>query len=131
MRNGRPACDEEHERRRNGGRFSAMRRRLVATGALAALAAALAFYELTDVEDRSLDAAARAEAPGEHVRLSDGFTHYEVAGPDGAPVVVFAAGFSVPYYIWDPLFRTVADSGFRTIRYDYYGRGWSDRPKTE
>jgi pimeloyl-ACP methyl ester carboxylesterase len=42
--------------------------------------------------------------------------------------VVLAAGFSVPGYIWDSLYQGLADSGFRVVRYDYYGRGWSDRP---
>jgi pimeloyl-ACP methyl ester carboxylesterase len=54
-------------------------------------------------------------------------THYEVAGPDTAPVVLFASAFSVPGFISDPLFHSLADSGFRVIRFDYYGRGWSDR----
>ena len=94
-------------------------------------AAGYAYYEIRNVEDRTLDASARAEAPGQFIKLADGATHYDVAGPSDGPVVVFAAGFSVPYYIWDPLFKTVADSGFRAIRYDYYGRGWSDRPQTD
>lgn len=94
-------------------------------------AAAYAYYDIRDIEDRTLDATTRAEAPGKFVQLADGATHYQVAGPQDRPVVVFAAGFSVPYYIWDPLFKTVADSGFRAIRYDYYGRGWSDRPNTD
>ena len=37
-------------------------------------------------------------------------------------------GFSVPYYIWDPTFKALTDAGFRVLRYDYYGRGFSDRP---
>ena len=47
--------------------------------------------------------------------------------PDGR-VVVLAAGFSVPYYIWDPTFAALTGAGFRVLRYDYYGRGYSDRP---
>ena len=85
-------------------------------------------FELKDPEHRALDDEARAEAPGSFVRLADGFTHYEAAGPDTAPVVVLAAGFSVPAYIWDSLYHRLGASGFRVIRYDYYGRGWSDRP---
>jgi pimeloyl-ACP methyl ester carboxylesterase len=92
-----------------------------------AVLAAFGLYALRDPERRTLDAAARAAAPGRFVHLEDGTTHYEVAGPDGGPVVLLAAAFSVPAYIWDPLFRQLADSGFRVIRFDYYGRGWSDR----
>jgi pimeloyl-ACP methyl ester carboxylesterase len=80
-----------------------------------------------DPERRELDDAARQEAPGRFVRLADGMTHYETAGPDTGRIVVLAAGFSVPTYIWDTLYQRLADSGFRVIRYDYYGRGWSDR----
>jgi pimeloyl-ACP methyl ester carboxylesterase len=101
---------------------------------LAALAlgvvALLAVYRFQDPERRTLDELARREAPGRFVHLTDGVTHYEVAGPDSGRVVVLAAGFSVPGYIWDSLFQRLADSSFRVIRYDYFGRGWSDRPMT-
>jgi pimeloyl-ACP methyl ester carboxylesterase len=83
---------------------------------------------LKDPEQRTIDERARAEAPGRFVRLSDGMTHYETAGPDTAPVVVLAAAFSVPAYISDSLYQGLADSGFRVLRFDYYGRGYSDRP---
>ena len=90
-------------------------------------AAAYGWYRFKDPERRPLDEAARATAPGRFVRLDDGVTHYEVAGPDDGPVVLLAAPFSVPGYIWDPLFQQLADSGFRAVRFDYFGRGWSDR----
>ena len=70
----------------------------------------------------------RRATPGQFVRLTDGYTHYEIAGPPAGHVVVLAAGFSVPYYIWDPTFNALAEAGFRVLRYDYYGRGFSDRP---
>jgi pimeloyl-ACP methyl ester carboxylesterase len=91
--------------------------------------AVLLMYRAKDPERRTLDDAARLEAPGRFVRLADGVTHYETAGPDTGRVVVLAAGFSVPAYIWDSLHQGLADSGFRVVRYDYYGRGWSDRPE--
>jgi pimeloyl-ACP methyl ester carboxylesterase len=34
----------------------------------------------------------------------------------------------VPYYIWDPLFDALTNAGFRVLRYDLFGRGYSDRP---
>jgi pimeloyl-ACP methyl ester carboxylesterase len=82
-----------------------------------------------DIETRTLDDAARAAASGRFVRLTDGITHYEIAGPAVAPVVVLAAGSSVPGYIWDPTFAALSDEGFRVVRYDYFGRGFSDRPE--
>lgn len=76
-----------------------------------------------------LDAQARAAAPGSFIELPDGFTHYELAGPAEAQVVVLVHGFSVPYYIWDPTFTALAAAGLRVLRYDLFGRGYSDRPK--
>lgn len=105
------------------------RRVLVIAGLLLCIAAVIV-YRVQDPEKRILDSVARQEAPGKFMSLPDGMTHYEVAGPDTGRIVVLAAGFSVPGYIWDPLFHQLAAAGFRVIRYDYYGRGWSDRPRT-
>jgi pimeloyl-ACP methyl ester carboxylesterase len=87
------------------------------------------FYAYADPEDRELDAATRSGMPGQFVKLSDGYTHFEIGGPADGRIVVLAAGFSVPYYIWDPTFAALTAEGFRVLRYDYYGRGYSDRPR--
>lgn len=79
-------------------------------------------------ETQVLDANARASAPGQFVELTDGFTHYELAGPPEKTAVVLIHGFSVPYFIWEPTFAGLADAGFRVLRYDLFGRGYSDRP---
>jgi len=92
------------------------------------LAAAVALFWLADPEKLDLDDSVRRATPGRFVRLTDGFTHYEIGGPPAEHVVVLAAGFSVPYYIWDPTFHALTEAGFRVLRYDYYGRGFSDRP---
>ena len=47
----------------------------------------------------------------------------------GGEQVVLVHGLSVPYYIWDPTFEALTEAGFRVLRYDLYGRGFSDRPK--
>jgi pimeloyl-ACP methyl ester carboxylesterase len=99
---------------------------LVVGGLLAAALAAL--YSYADPEKLVLDDAARRQAPGQFLRLTDGYTHYELGGPPTGHVVVLAAGFSVPYYIWDPTYKALTEAGFRVLRYDYYGRGFSDRP---
>src|SRR5215813_9259714 len=85
-------------------------------------------YVYADPEQRQLDVTVRAQMPGQFAKLSDGYTHYEVGGPADGRVVVLAAGYSVPYYIWDPTFAALTAGGFRVLRYDYYGRGYSDRP---
>ncbi len=61
-------------------------------------------------------------------RTSDGSVHYELAGPADAPSVVFVCGLSTPYFIWDFNIPALTAAGYRTLRYDLYGRGFSDRP---
>jgi len=86
-------------------------------------------YRLTDQEKITLSDTVRAALPGQFVKLPLGVVHYELSGPDKAPTVVLVHGFSVPYYIWDPTFEALTQSGFRVLRYDLYGRGFSDRPE--
>jgi pimeloyl-ACP methyl ester carboxylesterase len=93
-----------------------------------ALTAATGLYAAVDTERRDIDDAVRASAGGQFIRLRDGYTHYEIGGPSDARTVVLAAGISVPYYIWDPTFAALVQAGFRVLRYDYFGRGFSDRP---
>jgi pimeloyl-ACP methyl ester carboxylesterase len=104
-------------------------RRKVAAIAVAVIVAGLVGYTtMRNPEKKELTDADRAGVPGNFVRLANGVTHYEVAGPDTGRVVVMVHGFSVPAYIWDSTFIALSKSGFRTVRYDVYGRGWSDRP---
>jgi pimeloyl-ACP methyl ester carboxylesterase len=92
------------------------------------VAVPVAVYLAVDPERRDLDDAARRTAPGQFARLSDGWTHYEFGGQADGRVVVLAAGATVPYYIWDPTFTALTAAGFHVLRYDYFGRGYSDRP---
>jgi pimeloyl-ACP methyl ester carboxylesterase len=78
-------------------------------------------------ETRELDEAARRLTDGSYVRLTDGKTHYELGNPAGDATIVLVHGFSVPYYIFDPTFEFLTRSGFRVLRYDLFGRGFSDR----
>ena len=88
-------------------------------------------YLVADTEKKTLNDKTRSTLPGQFVRLSKGVTHYELGGPEDAPVVVLVHGFSVPYYVWDPTFEALVEAGFRVLRYDLYGRGYSDRPEAE
>ena len=81
-------------------------------------------------ENRDLDESTRKEAGGSFIKLKDGTTHYELSGPENGKPVVLVHGFSVPYFIFDPTFDFLTKSGFRVLRYDLIGRGYSDRPKT-
>jgi pimeloyl-ACP methyl ester carboxylesterase len=90
--------------------------------------AALPFFT-PSVETLAMDDAARAGTDGEYIALSDGIVHYKASGPEGAPAVVFIHGVASPYHVWDANFPTVADAGYRAVRYDRYGVGYSDRPR--
>jgi pimeloyl-ACP methyl ester carboxylesterase len=79
-------------------------------------------------ETRELDDEARRLTDGSFIRLSAGVTHYELGNPGEDPTVVLVHGFSVPYYIYDPTFNFLSQQGLRVLRYDLFGRGFSDRP---
>ncbi len=79
-------------------------------------------------EIRLMDDSLRQSIPGTFIKLPDGFTWYELAGPANGRPVIFINGFSVPHYLWDHNFKPLADAGLRVLRFDHFGRGWSDRP---
>jgi pimeloyl-ACP methyl ester carboxylesterase len=103
---------------------------VVVTGiVLGAIVVGVTGFEMVRNPERdTIDDAVRKTAPGKFVRLSDGFTHYDISGPDSGRTIVLVHGFSVPYYIWDSTAKALAAAGDRVIRYDEYGRGFSDRP---
>ena len=84
-----------------------------------------------ETEREDLDDEARSLATGSFVELTDGQVHYELAGSGDGPVVVLVHGFSVPSFIWDPTFEELLSQGFRVLRYDLFGRGFSDRPDVD
>lgn len=81
---------------------------------------------LAEALRRPVDALVQAEAPGDFVVLPGGATHYQWAGPEGGPVVVLIHGLISPSYVWDAVVPGLTALGFRVLRYDLYGRGYSD-----
>lgn len=75
------------------------------------------------------DETRKGATSGAFVQLPDGVTHFELGGPENGQPVALVHGFSTPYFIFDPTFEFLTGSGFRVLRYDLFGRGWSDRPK--
>jgi pimeloyl-ACP methyl ester carboxylesterase len=73
----------------------------------------------------------RESLPGKFIEISDGFVHYELEGPSSGDVVVLVHGFSSPLFVWDLTFKFLVKEGFRVLRYDLFGRGYSDRPKAK
>jgi pimeloyl-ACP methyl ester carboxylesterase len=85
-------------------------------------------YWIFDEESKILDDVMRRGLPGQFIKLSDGYVHYELSGPDDGQVAVLIHGISTPYFVWDDTRPALAKAGFRVLRYDLYGRGFSDRP---
>lgn len=93
----------------------------------------VALAEIRSPEQGALTDAERAKAPGRFVRLGEGLTHYELRGVADTTnpqrrLAVLVHGFSVPSYIWDSTVVALEGRGMQVLRYDLYGRGWSDRP---
>lgn len=97
------------------------------------LVASLALaYSIRDRETKMLDAATRAGIGGTYVTLSNGVVHYELSGEQktnnvGQETVVMVHGFSSPSYVFDPTFDYLRQHDFRVLRFDLFGRGFSDR----
>ena len=79
-------------------------------------------------ESITLNGTTRNGLPGSFITLPSGVTHYEEGGDPNGPPIVLVHGFSVPYFIYDPTFEFLSSQGFRVLRYDLLGRGFSDRP---
>lgn len=77
--------------------------------------------ELTDEERKKLS--------GSFISLPSGNTHYEIHG-SGEPIVL-VHGYATPYYIYDKLFDAFIKAGYRVLRYDLLGRGFSERVETD
>jgi pimeloyl-ACP methyl ester carboxylesterase len=88
-------------------------------------------YTIRNIETLKMDAASRKDAPGKFISLDGGVTHYDMGGADTGKTVVLVHGFSVPYYIWDNIFDSLVQHGFHVVRYDEFGRGYSDRPPVD
>ena len=77
---------------------------------------------------RTIDAFRSSISTGHFVKLSNGYTYYEVNNIEKDELIVLVHGFSVPSYIWDETYFELIKRGFGVIRLDLYGRGYSDNP---
>lgn len=76
-------------------------------------------------ESKELNNEERAKIEGEFACLHSGITHYELKGNGEA--VVLTHGYATPYYIYDKLFDAFVTAGYKVLRYDLLGRGYSER----
>jgi pimeloyl-ACP methyl ester carboxylesterase len=61
----------------------------------------------------------------EEIQLPSGLTHYQVTGE--GPVVVLVHGVSGPLAVWDKSTDALVAAGYKVVRYDLFGRGFSER----
>jgi len=61
--------------------------------------------------------------------LSDGVTRYQLEGPESGPLILLIHGGREPGWTWDEVVPVLHQAGIRTLRYDMFGRGFSDRPQ--
>lgn len=76
-------------------------------------------FDLSDEEKKKYS--------GSYISLPSGETHYELAGEGEAVVLVH--GFATPYFIYDKIFSFLVKNGYKVLRYDLFGRGFSERVK--
>ena len=62
---------------------------------------------------------------GNFIKLNKGYTYYEYDNKDSNNALIFIHGFSVPSYIWDETYYSAIKKGFKVVRLDLYGRGYS------
>ena len=89
-------------------------------------------YLYKDNETLALNSDTRNELGGQYIALSKGIVHYELsdiadkANNKNPQTVVLVNGFSSPMSIFDPTYSYL-QQGHKVLRFDYYGRGYSDR----
>jgi 3-oxoadipate enol-lactonase len=61
------------------------------------------------------------------VAVHDITVHYDLAGPEDAPVILFANSLGTNFHVWGPQAAVLAAT-FRVLRYDMRGHGLTDCP---
>lgn len=87
-----------------------------------------ALYLMQNEEQKNLSDRQRRKASGKFVQLREGLVHYEMTDTEAKRTVVLVHGFSTYSFSWEATFPALYDAGFCVVRYDLYGRGYSDRP---
>ena len=65
---------------------------------------------------------------GNFLELKNGYTYFNINNRSSENTLVFIHGFSVPSYIWDKTYNSANEKGYKVIKLDLYGRGFSDNP---
>jgi len=84
-------------------------------------------YFVARGETRSLTDSTRLGLRGSFIHLSDGVTHYELAGRSDGDIVLLMPTLMAPLFYWDQFARWLHAMGLRTLTYSAFGSGYSDR----
>ncbi len=102
------------------------------TGAIVALLILLVWVAVLPMfleqRRREITPDLRKRAGGRFAKLSQGQTHYQWEGGARGPVIVAIHGLTTPQIVWNGVTPALTALGFRVLRYDLYGRGFSDAP---
>jgi pimeloyl-ACP methyl ester carboxylesterase len=107
-----------------------MKKLLIAVLVVALILIALPFIT-GDLEKKELNDEVRKELGLKFLQLTDGMVHYDVSGPEKGEIVVLVHGNAAPYFSWNNNMEALTNAGFKVIRYDLYGFGYSDRPDVD
>jgi pimeloyl-ACP methyl ester carboxylesterase len=79
-------------------------------------------------ESVSIETLREDQLSATYVSLPDGVTHYQLEGPAEGDLILLIHGGREPGWTWDEVVPALNAAGYRTLRYDMFGRGFSDRP---
>ncbi|MDB9793683.1 alpha/beta hydrolase [Flavobacteriaceae bacterium] len=68
---------------------------------------------------------------GNFAELKNGYTYFNINNRFSENTLVFIHGFSVPSYIWDKTYNSAKEKGYKVIKLDLYGRGFSENPSLD
>jgi pimeloyl-ACP methyl ester carboxylesterase len=93
-------------------------------------------YLYRDQETLVLNEQSREALGHSYIKLDDGTVHYQFNNKaldinPSAKTIILVHGFSVPSYLFDPTFDYLVKQGFVVLRFDLFGRGFSDRPESD
>ena len=68
---------------------------------------------------------------GNFAELKNGYTYFNINNRSSENTLIFIHGFSVPSYIWDKTYNSAKEKGYKVIKLDLYGRGFSGNPSLD
>lgn len=84
------------------------------------------YYEYI-IKDKDFRDRTKDSLKGNYIELNSGHTYYEMSNNEyHGSALILVHGFSVPSYIWDPTYESAKKRGIKVVRFDLYGRGFSE-----